>query len=74
MPRRRRFLLCFEAHARDGWVWSVRTGHRWTLHKQVELRVPTRTVYRGLTAQQPRAYLSGAYSTLSGTDAHLVIQ
>lgn len=57
---RRLITLCFEADAPDGLVWGLRIGRRW--HRAAHLvidGVTLETVYRGLDARQPRAYLTG---------------
>ena len=55
-----KFLLCFErTNARAGYVWSVKIGRRWIHAKEVSVHVPVVTVWRGSTADQPRAYLYG---------------
>ena len=54
-------LLCFEAHADDGLVWSIRQGDRWLgPFSQVSVEMPLYTVYRGQTGDEPRAYLQTA--------------
>jgi len=50
-------ILCFDNHREDGLVWSVRRGGQWFNFSTVTVTVPTKTVYRGAEAQQPKAYL-----------------
>jgi hypothetical protein len=62
VSRPRPFLLCFEGHRVDGWVWAVRVDgrrHRWHFAREVSLLAPTLTRYQGPTAREPRAYLAG---------------
>ncbi len=57
MPKPAFTLVCFEAHADDGYVWAVRHRGRWSRWRQVSITAPSVSVYRGPTARQPRAYL-----------------
>ena len=66
------FVLCFEAHRKDGRVWAVRQGRVWRLTKMVEVQVPTSTVYRGAKARQPKAYLYGVGVIRGGDDALII--
>lgn len=52
--------VCFEAHRPDGLVWAVRYGNQWVETRQVWTTIPLATVYRGVKAPQPKAYLRGA--------------
>jgi hypothetical protein len=63
------FVLCFEAHRKDGRVWAVRQGRGWRLTRAVDVLVPTNTVYRGPQARQPRAYLEGIGVVRGNQDA-----
>jgi len=50
--------LCFQAHRTDGNIWAVWHGGEWHLAPRVRSDdVTWATVYKGLTAKQPRAYL-----------------
>lgn len=58
----RPFILCFESHraaAHDGSVWAVKHGKNWVHAREVCVLVPTLTVYRGASAKQPKAFLTG---------------
>ena len=48
-------ILCFEAHAADGKVWSVRHQGRWQTCQSVRLLAPSETVYIGPNGRQPKA-------------------
>lgn len=68
-------ILCFEAHAADGRVWSVRHQNRWQTCHAVRVLAPVETVYRGRAARQPKAYLSCTVPvTVTGTVRQLVIR
>lgn len=51
--------VCFEAHAKDGLIWSVQVGRQpWRSFRSVAFcGVAGQTRYRGPSAPQPRAYL-----------------
>lgn len=60
MTRRCRWKVCYEATRADGRVWAVQAGRQpWVLTPHVSILAPSETVYRGPTAKQPRAYLTG---------------
>lgn len=69
----RPFILCFEAHGeKHGRVWAVKHGKTWTHATEVRVLVPTRTVYRGPTAAQPKAFLAGIGIVLRVGDALVI--
>lgn len=60
------FAVCFEQHAAHGRVWAVKfpmgdidDDQGWQFAHSVIIQRPTQTVYRGLNAEQPKAYLMG---------------
>lgn len=57
--RSKAIVVCFEAHREDGLVWAVKTGGRWTLTAAVDIQVGMRSVYRGRSATQPKAFFVG---------------
>lgn len=59
VKRSKSFIVCFEAHRKDGKVWAVKYGRHWHEFKGVTIRVPVVTVYLGESARQPKAYLKG---------------
>jgi hypothetical protein len=65
MPRLRRFLVCYESSRTDGRVWAIRVGQRWRLARKVVTNVSLETCYKGPSAQQPRAYLTGKARSIS---------
>lgn len=67
------FILCFEAHRKDGRVWAVRQEGSWRLSREVDVLVPMNTVYRGPSARQPKAYLEG-FGVVRGDKESLVIE
>ena len=42
-----------------GLVWALSYGSRYFVLKQIDCRVPVVTVFRGVDAKQPRAFLTG---------------
>lgn len=59
-PKQHTLTLCYEASRSDGRVWAVKVGRRWRLASHVRCEgVTLETVYKGLNARQPRAYLTG---------------
>lgn len=68
-----RIWVCFDAHAEDGCVWAVREGNKWHVCKEIDIRTPLVTVYKGREARQPKAYLVGRGS-VSGTPERLTIR
>ncbi len=58
-------LLCFEAHRKDGKVWSIRHNGTWSHWARVVCEVPMLTVYKGPKAKQPRAYLTPLWKKVS---------
>lgn len=57
--RTRPFILCYEATREDGIVWALRWGVKWFYARHVTLNVPVQTVFKGVKARQPRAFLRG---------------
>lgn len=58
--RPRKVVLCVDRFdAKDGKVWAVRSGRRWLTAKRVYTFVQMTTVFKGITARQPKAYLEG---------------
>lgn len=49
--------ICFDAHRADGRVWCVQVGRRWLNARVVMIAVPFRTVYKGRTSRQPKAWI-----------------
>lgn len=72
MTPARSFILCFDAHSATGRVWAVRVGRTWRTTRDVRCTVPLKTVYRGPSARQPRAYLAGV-GRVRGTSAQIRI-
>lgn len=53
-------ILCIDRFdAKDGAVWSVKTGRHWLNAKTVHVWIDMETVFRGRDARQPKAYLKG---------------
>lgn len=68
--------ICFEQHAHDGRVWSVRFRGKWRTVKSVTIdarQAQIETVYRGPKARQPRAYLSVEASDVQGDHERLTV-
>lgn len=61
------------AKKHDGDVWTIRQHQQDRHARSVEIRVPVKTVYRGLSASQPRAYLRGI-GTVEIEKGHAVIR
>ena len=77
MPQKvkvRPFILCYEATREDGIVWALRWGVKWFYAREVDIRVPVHTVFRGPKARQPRAYLRGHGRLTTQTTDILVIE
>jgi hypothetical protein len=58
-PEPRQFIVCFEGHGHAAGAWSVKTRQNWIHADEISILVPVLTVYKGPTAPQPRAYLTG---------------
>ncbi len=59
-PRRKKFILCIDRFdALGARVWAVSLDQGWTMHKRVDVEVPMTTVFNGVDAKQPKAYLTG---------------
>lgn len=43
----------------DGNVWAVRYGKEQFIVHEVEIHIPLHTVFHGVDAKQPKAYLKG---------------
>lgn len=68
--------ICFEQHAHDGRVWSVRFRGKWHTTKSVTidaLRADITTVYRGPNARQPRAYICVDANDVQGDAERIVV-
>lgn len=74
--RPKKFILCIDRFDTLGKrVWAVCVNGGWTMHKKVDVRVPTTTVFKGLKARQPIAYLTGYCKSIQLTKLDtLVIQ
>lgn len=58
--RRYKFILCIDRFDEpNGWIWSVRVGNKWLNATNVQVNVPMVTVFRGVQARQPKAFLTG---------------
>lgn len=58
--RPKKFILCIDRFAALGArVWAVLLNGSWTMHKRVDADVPMTTVFKGVNARQPKAYLTG---------------
>jgi hypothetical protein len=54
------FLLCVDRLDRaDARVWAVVWRGRWRVATAVHVAVPVQTVFKGVRACQPKAYLTG---------------
>lgn len=52
--------LCIDRFdAPNGHIWAVRDGRRWLTARTVHIDIAMETIYRGMEAQQPKAYLTG---------------
>lgn len=59
-PRRRKFIICIDRFdTLGGRVWAVCVDGSWKMAKRVNVQVPMTTVFKGLNARQPIAYLTG---------------
>ena len=57
---RRKFLLCVDRLDKDDQkVWAVRISNKWLTARAVNVCVPVTTIFRGRSARQPKAYLTG---------------
>ena len=45
--------------APQGRIWAVRDGHQWLTAKCVRILIEMQTVFKGIDARQPKAYLAG---------------
>jgi hypothetical protein len=69
-----KFILCFErTNARDGYVWSVKTGGKWISGKQVFLGTHAQTEFRGTKAKQPIAFIQGTGRVIAGERGYIYI-
>ena len=60
MPKARIVVVCIERFdAPDGKVWAVRDGRQWLTAKRVVIDTAMATVFNGVKARQPKAYLKG---------------
>lgn len=49
-------LVCFDAHRKDGLVWSINHRGKWLNFSHVAIRCPMDSDYKGPNANQPLAY------------------
>lgn len=73
--RPRRFWVYFNSHVRGpNKVWGVKWKGRYLEGRDVDIRVPTKGVYRGKTGPQPKAYLAGSASSVVRRRGVLVVR
>lgn len=66
--RPRKFILCIDHFdALRSRIWALHVDGGWTCAKAADVRVPTKTVFKGRRAKQPKAYLTGLCRKVSLT-------
>lgn len=59
-PRPKKFILCIDRFdALGDRIWAVALDGSWSMHKRLDVQVPMQTVFKGVDAKQPKAYLTG---------------